>query len=414
MNEAKVFYNQHTPYRGKYCIQSQKPDMFGNRWHTEQQPLTYPIIQRAILGEITAAYFQKTITCTLGIDIDDHKGYGKAYLLNLYSQVIDHLGGLRPSVLIESPRGMHLFYYLDQLLPTNLLIRQAQEALKGVPCEVKPTMTASLRIPQENRIISPYTFKRLTDSLEYIVSEAERYSISDLFYSLEKPERDTPKQRKKKLTALKTAEKLEAAEDEIAPGGFIPGESNDQFMALAIKYRTYGLDIEQAYDRFMLILNNSYLYSGELQQKPKRLWQKLSSFYSKELPQPEYIRQPDMFYNEVIEDIIKLSPFAKQRQKPLRRFLTELFYWKSYHDRIKNEDPGRAAELNYLYPYYIKARKEGYYPLPSSLLRQWNIQYDTIISFLLSLGILEASPYNYSTVLHTCKHYKIADSIPSI
>ena len=49
--------------------------------------------------------------------------------------------------------------------------------------------------------------------------------------------------------------------------------------------------------------------------------------------------------------------------------------------------------------------------LTSNLLKKWNKNYRSILTWLLSIGLLEESGHSYSPHHHVCKHYFINTDI---
>lgn len=404
MDEVKVFTEQHTPERSRYVKKIMKdPDMFGNKWRWVRASLTDEVIGQALFGIMAVAYFQQQDTTVLGLDIDDHQKKGEAYTLSRYDAAINRLGGQPPSLLIQSPRGYHAYWYLTQRLKTDVVITAAKERLQGIDVEIRPTTTQALRLPNVTRIVTtepPFTTH--TESFKYLIDNAPRYTYKQLFHDLFTQKKQTPQQRKKRLTNFTTTSKLEKAEVQIAPGGFEPGRSNDQLVKLVTQYRIHGLTVEDALDRVLVLLDRSYLYNGDL--TTQRLEQRIRSFYKKKIQPKIRASTLDLFDNPLIDDIVALSPFAKQREKPLRRFLSKILSCVNYHNSLSQEE---RQHWIYTYNYYTAFRRQGYYPFPYSLLREWNHRYFELLPFLVSIGFLIPSPFNYSTDSNYCKHYAV-------
>jgi hypothetical protein len=100
------------------------------------------------------------------------------------------------------------------------------------------------------------------------------------------------------------------------------------------------------------------------------------------------------------------SPKRIRMKNEHTKFLLELISWIRAYDRGQ-EDYERAAYWNYLYPNSLRYYKQGYYPLPYKLLKKWNRHYDRHLHLLKDHGIIEESPYGYSTTLKRCKHYRV-------
>ena len=408
------FVQQHTPYRKRYLYQYDSETLYGTEklWASSNGYLTDNVIETALLGKAVYAYLSSTHTRVLGIDIDDHKGLGNEYLLNLYNQTVNKIG-LMPSLLCKSPRGLHAYWYIEQYLPTEILVMVAQQHLKGVPVEIKPTMTTALRIPSQNTILDPATFRKIGKTVDETIAKATVYHYAELFEGQLHNYNPTRKQKRDRVISMRKAESLYNIEAQVVPMGFLDGCSNQQFLELEQAYRCAGLSIEEALDRFKLVLDRSYGYTSSKADaiSLKNIRKRLECTYKKnETPKTYKPREISLFNQPIIEDLIAVSPFAKQREKPLRRFLGELLAWCDWHDDVLKDKP-LTAVFDYYYKYYRKNRKEGYYPLPKNQLRKWNGHYNEIMQWLLRIGFLEESPYQYSKILSVCKYYRIHRAI---
>jgi hypothetical protein len=108
----------------------------------------------------------------------------------------------------------------------------------------------------------------------------------------------------------------------------------------------------------------------------------------------------------VAEHLVELSPFAVQRRKPIRRFIMAMLKWANWHDEVF-ADNRQTALFDFLYPYYRKNRREGYYPLPKSVLRKWNGHHEELMPWLERIGFLTPAPYGYSSLLGISRYYAI-------
>jgi hypothetical protein len=399
------FKTLHNPYLKRYTEQYQKAGLFGNEkaWMTREDFLSDNLILAALAGSVAIGYFNGTVTRALGIDIDDHRKLGEAYLLNLYSQVRQRIG-VEPSLLVKSPRGLHAYWYLDQLLPSELLVTISRENLRGIPVEVKPSVSEALRIPRSGFILDPIKLVKMKGSADDCMGNAPRYNYADLF-NAQLATYCTVTQKRDLAVSLRKAETIAAIETQVAPHGFMNGSTNQQFLELEQAYRCAGLSIKGALDRFKLILDTSPYYSGPL--TIKEILSKLQCTYKKNAR--EFIRKPhevSLFNEAIIETLVEKSPFAKQRNKPIRRFLTALLSWCDWQDDIYEDKP-QLAMWDWYYRFYRKNRKEGYYPLPYASLKKWNSQYNELVDWLIAIDFLETSPYQPSKNLGICKYYRV-------
>ncbi len=408
---VKEFTKDFRPYRGKYIKQFEIraedylfPDM-DYEWRTVKRYLKQSYIEKAIAGITLIGWFNNLKPNVIGIDLDDHKGTAwkgvscSPQLLNKYNRILQVFP--EPSVLVQSPRGLHLYYILNDRLPSNLLEYLTKNKLKGIPCEVRPTPDKALRIPEASRILDPKTL------LPHPKRETVKYHPAILFDDEYLPAvvRDTLQDRKKKLRTFMYSAKIECIESDYTP--IIPGFSNEALNHLITVYKKAGLSPEEAIYRFTVILQQSPLYDGEL-TKPSRLEQRVDSYYRKDydhIPKPQAL-QLNLLHKPLIEGLVKQSPFAKQRDKVIERFLYSLLNWCSWHDEII-KNPKQTTYFDYLYPWYRKNRKAGYYPLPKTFLKRSNQRYFEIMAWLQEIGFIINAPFKYLPKGGICKYYRV-------
>jgi hypothetical protein len=140
--------------------------------------LTDAKIERAILGTAIFGSFLSTAPRAFGIDIDDHTNKGQDYLLSVYERVCLALGE-RPSVLSQSPHGLHPFYFLTYPVPEILLIDRLQQLLAGIPVEIKPTHSVGMRIPSAASLLDPRTCYLLNRPFIVVYLKAELNKIKE-------------------------------------------------------------------------------------------------------------------------------------------------------------------------------------------------------------------------------------------
>lgn len=410
--DEKGFVRDFRPFRGKYAKQlpvSSEEYLFSGfkyEWRTISRYLKEKYVAEAIAGRIVVGWYTKLNPNVVGVDIDDHQGKAWAgveaspLLLSLYDQVRQRMP--EPSLLVQSPRGLHLYWLLTDRIPANILQGLAAEKLKNIKCEIRPTPDLSLRIPEASRILDTNTLLPQTREKLY------RYHPAILFDDRFLPEsiRSTLKDRKTRARGLLYSPKIEAAEALHSP--FIPGETNNALNALVPVYKYAGLTIEDAIYRICVILQRSYLYDGELRD-PRRLEQRVRSYYKRDysfiLPTPR-IQQLNLLHKPLVDELVSQSPFAKQRDKPIERFLYSILNWTEWHDEII-QDAKKTAYFDYLYPWYRKNRRAGFYPLPSAVLRKANFDYFNLMPWLQETGFLTEAPFKYKPGYGICKYYKV-------
>lgn len=408
--KAKAFVKHFNPYRGKYVMQGMSPLFDEPYWFHEEKQLTSGLIAKAILEQLVVGWFTTHVPNCLGVDLDDHRGKAwtgqqapSAYLLNVYRQVTERIG--RPSLLIQSPHGLHGYWMLTERVPAAILYEQASKKLGGLPVEIKPTPTTALRIPTERRLLDPVTFQLLNQQFETVVENMPVYHPVLVFNTIPEDIRETLQTKRQKLRSFRALGRIEKAEQAVH---FYDGASNDAFLELCNVYRCAGLSEEDALYRFQVKLEQSPLYDGELKHKPRRLLQRICSEYKRNPynPQPRQEVQLSLFNQFIVDELSSRHPFARQRTQPVRRFIEKILLWADWHDDIL-QDPGKTAVFDYLYRYYRKNRRAGYYPLPRSLLKKTNSHYETLMPWLESEGFIEPAPYKYSAMQNICRYYKV-------
>lgn len=406
------FTNDFKPYRGKYIKQFKVkaeeylfPGM-DHEWRTVKRYLTRSYIEKAIAGIILIGWFNNLKPNVIGIDLDDHQGTAwegvscSPQLLSKYNRVLQVFP--EPSVLVQSPRGLHVYYVLYDRMPSYLIEGLARDKLKGIPCEVRPTPDLALRIPEASRILDPVTL--LPDPRRKTIKHHPAMLFDDQY--LPEAVRNTLQDRKKKIRAFMYSAKIERVEGLYTP--IVRGFSNEALNHLIPVYKKAGLSSEEAIYRFTVLLQQSPIYTGEL-KNPKRLEQRICSYYQKDynnyVPQPQVL-QLNLLHKPLVENLVKQSPFGYQRDKAIESFLYSLLNWCAWHDEIL-KDPKQTAYFDYLYPWYRKNRKAGYYPLPQTFLVKSNQRYFEIMAWLQEIGFIINAPFKYLPKGGICKYYRV-------
>ena len=402
--------------------------LFDNQphWKTESRYLSTSTIEKSILGLITAGFYLTTAPNVLGVDIDDHKSLGDAFLLSVYEQVCERLRCL-PSLLVKSPRGLHAFWFLTERLPWAVLEECANERLQGIPVDIRPSPYQALRIPVESRLLDPGNLQLLNLPIEAVLPSARAIHTSAIFGTDYLPDeiRESLQGKKGRWKMIQALPRIEKIEADLLP--FHDGMSNDVYCELVAFYKRAGLDEEQAYYRFVVCLVQSPGYSGSL-RNPTELRRRIASSYRNLQWKPRQTpAQTDLFHLQIAQNIADLSPFAVQRRKPIEQFILQILEYKSYHDEIRS-DPVQVTKYTYFYPYYRQFAKAGLYPLPSTFLKATNSQYQTLMPWLRDIEFLREGTFEkvhtdgvvlyvayfsgkstYSNRDHVCKYYQVND-----
>ncbi|GHU09229.1 hypothetical protein FACS1894151_06570 [Spirochaetia bacterium] len=422
VSNVSLFKELFSPYLNRYIYQKCENGLFDEGyldWLTAEQRLTDSKIDRAIMGKAVIGYFLSVVTRCLCIDIDDHTGKGDGYLLSIYQNIQSRLWN-PPSLLRRSPNGLHAFYFLEHPVPEILLIAKAREALRGVPVEVKPTSIVGLRIPAEKDLIDPVSFVPLNLPFEEAVNSAQIYHPVQLF-GLEIMPRivlESLKERRQKALTTKTWKSIAKAEAEYG-GGIQGGNTNNALCELIPVYRSAGLTPEAAAAEFAALLAPGY--NGEFRQSQRRLLQRVRSFYQ-HVPETRFNTLPERAERGLFTDIIAESIAAlvtgpaetrqqkaalTARRRTFKKAVTAIEIWKLYIDGVISRK--QYLEMwDYLYPYFKKNTKEGYYPLPRNLFKKLHEHYENdVLPFLKKIGYLERAPYKYSSDYGICYYYRI-------
>jgi hypothetical protein len=182
------------------------------------------------------------------------------------------------------------------------------------------------------------------------------------------------------------------------------GQSNEAYKSLVAFYIAKGLNPDQIVQRFRDLVAKSPGYSGDLLNEIEA---RVASSYRnlKGMMGTLEMGSLSVLYGEpkiqrIIEEILALeglnTPKRVRMREPHTNFLLQLVSWVRAIDRCL-ADPERAAYWDYMYPKSLRFYEEGYYPLPYTILRQWNVHFDRHLSLLKEHGILVESPYGYNS-----------------
>jgi hypothetical protein len=410
------FFIIFNPETKKYVKRS-----FNGRMQTVRSSLTEKLITNALDGMVHEkfSFFVKTgKNDYFGIDIDDHKDGGwtndqpTVLLLEKYDAAIRAIGK-KPSVLFCSNRGIHAFWFLKEPIPNKILEGALRKMFKEiVSVEILPTNNHSLAIPSPLDYINTELAK--TAFLGF--DNMERYSIEEIFGSknlseILKQDVADGEPAIKKTNSFNHKKTLEEIEAKILP--LKKGQTNAVYKKLVAQYKIHNLSEDEAYNRFAALVHKSPGYSGKLlsglEDRIRTSYNRMTNINFAQMPSLSDLNR-DPKVRLIIDNSIramKLDKPARVRMKnSMTDFLLNIISWKNVIDALF-KDHEMAYYREYLYPGVWGRYKEGYYPLPYSLLRKWNVHYDRPLKLLKTHGILVESPYGYSTTLKRCKYYQI-------
>lgn len=422
MSATKAFIENVRPFQGRFVAQTGRVDMFGNReWVTVEKRLHAKAIGNAIYGKVNLGWLSAFSAYALCFDIDAHDIDAEAYALTptLHGRYIEavRIVGHAPSLLFQTPRGLHAYWLLTQPIPDKVLLLSMSERsaeLKRVFAELKGTSTQALRIPRHDRQLNPETLAPIPLNFD-----GQKFNPVDLLNETPATLRENLRQRQTIARSLRTLKQLENFENDFC---FSARASNESLKKLAAGYFARGLSHGEAVERLRIKLFSDG-YRGEL-SNPHRLAQRVASTYHnlKRHPVAQSVASTLTFTDlEFIETLTAKHPFARQRTQAVRRFLESLFYWLSWHDTIWKESQQDVTLLSWLYAGYRIQRRLGRYPIPARLIEKWNDRGYEIFSWLIAEKVIHDPKTKFFFVsnnlaatraknpgyLSTCKFYEV-------
>ena len=408
------FFNIFNPESFKYV----RRDLSG-KIKTVRAELTKELVENSLepkSQEVISFFSKKGKVDYFGLDIDAHDSDGwvdntpTGILVERFDFAKKAIGK-NPSLIFKSPRGIHAYWFLEQPVPNLILYDRLKGLFEGMQhIEILPTSSHALRIPSQDNYLNDNLEKCDFIGFEPLI----RYPIDGIFNDgLVSANRNGACKGKGKKAKRVHYTHLSLAQLENSLLPLKNGQTNDVYIKLVAKYKSHGLDEKQAYDRFVNLVRNSPGYKGQLlvdlksriRTSYKRMadinlsqMKSLSDLYR----EPQIKKAIDILITGMGLDIPKRS----RMKKSMVSFLLNIISWQIACDKIfRNHET--AYYWAYLYRGSWGSHKEGFYPLPHSLLRQWNSHYDRPLKLLKEFGVLEESPYRYSTTLKRCKYYRI-------
>jgi len=399
-------------FRSKYLeLELEQLQLFPtDNWRERPYYLTDKRIEKAITDKKPAGYFNTTISNVIGLDIDDHISAGwidnrtpTDTLKNKYYEVKNKFE--TPSVAIRTPHGIHAFYWLTDKIPIQILKNLTEQKI-GKLAEFRPTDSTGLRLPVLKNMLNPENLQPINKSeIRYIYPH---YLFDDRF---------TPNYQRELIKYNPNRLKYQTVKMIELESRFMPcqGATNDSLCILGCIYKRARLTIEEAVRRFTVLLK-SVNYTGELTNQ-HRLTKRMESVYKGAKDYSgQYKRheiEPSLFDEPIVNSLVDNCPFVKSRHEPLRRFVAGILDWINYQDSIY-QNKTELAFWNYLYPYYRHNMKNGFYPLPRSILRKLNQRHIYFMPYLVESGFLLpasfkafSSKYKHFGEIGSCQHYKI-------
>lgn len=423
MSATRDFIANVRPFQGRFVAQTGRVDMHGNpEWITVEKRLHAKTIGGAIFGRVNVGWFSAFSVHALCFDIDAHDIEAEAYSLPpiLHARYLEavRIVGHTPSLLFQTPRGLHAYWLLSQPVPDKVLLLSMSERsrdLQRIFAELKGTSSQAVRIPKHDKQLDPETLAPVP--LNFNGRKFNPYELLS----------DTPATLRENLRQRQTisrGSRIQRSLEKIESGfNFSAGATNEPLKKLAGHYFARGLSHAEAVERLRVKLFADG-YRGELLDNPRRIPQRVASPFKnlKRQPFAENIKSTLTFADlEFIETLTAKHPFARQRTQAVRRFLESLFYWLSWHDIIWKESQQDVTLLSWLYAGYRTQRRLGRYPVPMQLIKKWNDRGYEIFSWLKDEGViidpktkfyfvsnnLTATRQKNPAYLSTCKFYEV-------
>jgi hypothetical protein len=425
----------------------------------------YCNLQHAIDGNLMMGFYFSPLSRVLGLDIDFHDPNNPAWtkqtrnptdqLFKTYRAILKYCTEI-PSLTVESPHGLHLYWLFELPILFDLpdLIYYMKERLPPkANIEILPTTNKPLRVPQKKYILNPYDLTRALPRKKdrtFDFNGLKRYkSLFDVFpkyppheiYTPEEPSDDYPAVTYDHVEVDDAAgSHLEAAEapafdrrvfanhppekpetrskttsTSIDSFLFTTGNTYNEFPALYKKCRDKGMGLPEIKDVFYETLDRSqqYGYSGPLHRNHRTVDKRIEFLHDTYLPLKTKVTSSTFkeIDQDLIETLYRQLPPINQRPATVKKFLYRLIQWyETTKESLNNFDYHSSFIAGH--PNASMKIKEGYLPLPSTLLKSWVTRYHEILQVLLSTGILQV--YNkgqYSQARHLCRYYKLRNRI---
>ena len=396
MDRVAAYTQTFRPFRSRYVVESEAEpvgELFAiPEKETRRGYLSNARIERALSEREYVATFAGThYPDVFGLDVDDHDRPPSyvltAHLLDTYSEAIAALGTI-PSLLFQTPRGLHAYWLLTERLPYAAIRELVLELIGSVPVEFRPTPSEAIRIPSEHRSLRPNSLQPTGIPLPQLLARAERYAPVDLFDEIGTREGYRAHRRRSGGRRSLDMYRIEA---ETIP--LCNGRTYEAVTRLLIAYRGAGLAERAAAWRFRdVVLRQSPGYAGDL-HNPRIIDARVRYFWNNR--QSVTIRprsmQATLGDSLVAAEIVKRLPFAPQRNRPIERFIMALLATDRYHRGlvIERNNLSDLALWKWLYRHYERSVRRGYIPLPYEYLRKLNNRYNDIIPWLVELGFMQ-------------------------
>lgn len=399
----QTFIEHAMPYRNTVYAKHKR----SGEWYKSRVKLTNKRIEEAMFGEKTFGYLSSSYTKLMSIDIDDHISI-KSWVGNTpsiplykkYKQAISAIG-ITPSMVIKTPRGLHVTWYFNEKAPTRAVSGACERLFKGIGVEIRPTMKNALRIANLMNRIDPAYFSPKSYKDEYKI-----YRLTELLgeYYLPKNEEDIKSARKSGIGVFKAEKKVLETLGK--------GSTNDELCYIMGVYKSTGYSIEKAIERFKKLLSSAN-YSGSL-LNDNELSRRAESLYKGVKYSPKAINVDISKHNKFVSGLMEIvKPNISKRAAPIMEGIIKAIL--EYKEKMETiyQDHGMRAEHNAYNTFFIHNMRHGFIPLPSKMLVNINANYNRHIKILRACGFLVQSDEKYKVGAY-CKHYFIETNLDYI
>ncbi len=384
-----------TFFDGKYIKKS------SGIWHSVGYHLSEKLFMQNIYSDRIpeTGFLNSFNTKFFAVDIDAHQN-NPEIIPYAYKELVDSFA--YPSFVVKSPRGVHVYYLLENHAQSSILCDSVKERLKSFRYaqnyEVRPYHNSGLRLPSARFLldkddISRFLLVKKGNFGSYL--DAQVHHFAEEFLVDEKSMSGITRSYTERNTIMK-------------------GETNDALNQYIPLWRSQGLTIEQCVERFIAKLDPSY--SGAC-TSPVHMLKRIRSFYRNvpvftRISEKTEISDIENKYRDEIQKILSLYKNTKNmhndslRKKSIKDDALKVFWLYEINQSIL-DDPLSLSVHAYQNPFFKREMERGCIPVPSSMIRQNNILFFKEIGFL-------SLPFGKHYDIHkkSCIHYKVSLSLP--
>ena len=401
-----LFLKKLSIFRGKYG--EKKKDS----WLTAQNYLSYNKIIKHLTGQSVIGGYSCLFTNCFVVDIDIHNPENQLSKWE-YKKLINTCFGIE-NFISTSPRGLHLYYFLNDYLDSEFLREKLLNKLyskigRYSNIEIMPQPKHFLKLPfcaiENSQILEDHgrikviynNPKQSIDFIDYVIDQPERHIAEILEYNPKQELRDIKKhltRSKKQGSGSKFYQGVDNYVKNMYPEGISPGNSNTFILDVTWICYINKFSLEET----QITIENFIRTIGNPQKDTigKRLYARIQARYNqaaknaiKFKTQSEKPTETIVISKEdqdnidfVIEECVENIQF----KRGLKKFLENLYRWDLY---IKNMNKQQALYINKVYSFFFNlSYKKRLLPLPYILLKKWCKRYKKYMDYLKDKKIL--------------------------